>query len=326
MTIRPWTRGRLASAALIVALATEALAQAPGAMQVAVVNGEPITLAEVDAILKARPIESLKPSAADYRAMQKEALNMLIDERIMQQFLRKNTPAVPPAPVNNKLRELQDALKTQGQTFEEYLRSTGQTEAQLRNTLVTALQLNNYLDSHLNEAALRKYYDDHRDLLDEVTVRVSHILLRLKPGMSQADVEVVQSWLLGIRQDIVSRKVDFAAAAQKYSQCLSAAKGGDLGFIARQGAAEESFARTAFALKVNEISTVVRTESGLHLLKVTERKAGSPSDFQTSVGKIRELASEELLSAILAQQRQTAQVKVMLGEDKPALPARPSGR
>jgi peptidyl-prolyl cis-trans isomerase C len=321
MAIQPRILRSLASSALVLALVTGALAQAPGARQAAVVNGEVITLAEVDAILKARPIEGLKLSAAERLEMQKEALNLLIDERIMQQFLRKNAPPAPPAQVNKKLHELQDALKTQGQTLEEYYRETGQTEAQVRASISTALQLTAYLDSRLNEATLRKYYEDNRDIFDQVTVRASHILLRMKPGAPPADREAIQSWLQGIRHDIVSGKVSFAEAARKYSQCVSASKGGDLGFISRQGEVDEVLARTAFALKPQEISEVVQTGSGLHLVQVTERKAGSPSDYQRATAKVRELAGEEILSDLLAQQRMAAQVKVLLEESLPAKPA-----
>jgi parvulin-like peptidyl-prolyl isomerase len=317
MAIRPWTLRTVAGAALVVALAAGVWAQppAPAGKQAAVVNGEPITLAEVDAILKARPIETMKLTAADYRDMRKEAVNMLIDERIMQQFFRKNVPEVPTTVLNKKFKELQDALKGQGQTLEDYYRESGQTEAELRNSLATTLQMNAYLDKHLNEAVLRKYYEDNRDVFDEVTVRVSHILLRLKAGTTAAEREEIQNWLLGIRLDILNGKLDFAEAARKYSQDRSAPQGGDLGFIARKGAADEAFARTAFALKPNEISNVVQTASGLHLVKVTERKAGSTPDFKTLQPRIRQTAADEMLSNILERERLAAQVKVTLGDD-----------
>jgi parvulin-like peptidyl-prolyl isomerase len=328
MPIRTWTLRTLASAALAVVLAAGALAQptapANGAKQAAVVNGEAITLAEVDAILKSRPIQSMKPTEADYREMQKEALNMIIDERIMQQFLHKHASAATPAQINKKFRELQDALKTQGQTLEEYYQASGQTEAQVRASIVTTLQWNAYLDKNLTEAALHKYYEEYRDSFDQAEVRVSQILLRLKPGLTAADLDLVRNWLRGVRQDILGRKLDFAEAARKYSQDVSASRGGDLGFIARKGAVEETFARAAFALKTNEISDVIQTASGLHLITVTQRKAGSPSEFKTVEPKIRELAGEEIMSSVLAQERQAAQVKITLGDDQPGK-ATPAG-
>ena len=244
--------------------------------------------------------------------MQLEALNCLVDELIMHQFLVKNAPLVPSAQVDKKLQELRDSLKSQGQTLDEYCRANGQSLNQVRNSIVSALQWTAYLNSRFDEATLRKYYEDNRDFFDQVSVRVSHILVRVRPEMKPAEREGLSNWLLGLRQDIVSGKLDFADAARRYSQAISASKGGDEGFIARKGAVEESFARAAFALKPNEISTVVPTQSGLHLIKVTERKAGTHSDFKTMEPKVRMLAGEEFLAAILAQQRQQAQVKITL--------------
>jgi peptidyl-prolyl cis-trans isomerase C len=315
MAIRPWILRTLAGVALGASLAGRALAQAPATKAVAVVNGESITQADLDAILKARPLESLKLTDADYRDMRKEAVNLLIDDLLVHQFLRQHASPVPLAQANKKFRELQDALKAQGQTLDDYYRDSGQTEGQVRHSILATLQWTAYRDSHLNEAALRKYYEDNRDVLEQVTVRVSHILVRLRPDLTAGQRDEVLKWLQGLRQEIVSGKLTFAEAARKYSQDVSAAKGGDLGEIPRKGAVAEAFARAAFALKPKDVSEVVQTESGLHLITVTERKVGSPSTFEALQDRVRELAGEELLGGILAQQRQTAQVKVLLPEE-----------
>src|SRR5262249_41559209 len=119
MTIPRWLSRTVASAFVAVVGTATALAQDPN-RPLAVVNGEPITSADVDAILKARPIEAMKPTSADYRALQQEALGVLIDELIMHQFLQQNAPKVATAGVETKLKELQDAIKAQGQTFADY--------------------------------------------------------------------------------------------------------------------------------------------------------------------------------------------------------------
>jgi parvulin-like peptidyl-prolyl isomerase len=312
MAMRTWALRvgcHLACAVLVALLAGDVLAQSPppGTRAVAFVNGEPITLAEVDAILKARPLLSLKLSESERRELQKEALDMLIDDLLVQQFLRKNAPPAQPAQVNQKLKELLDALKTQGQTLNEYCRETAQTEAQVRTNIVNMLQRNAYLDSHLSEPAVRKYYEDNRDFFDEVTVHASHILLRVKPDTPAAERTAAEARIQAIRREIAVGKLDFAEAARQFSQCSSASRGGDLGYLQRRGAAEESFARMVFALKPGEISAVVETASGLHLIKVTDRKAGPPADFKQREGTVRAFAGEEMLRNILVQQRHDAQ-------------------
>src|SRR5262249_17337900 len=159
----------------------------------------------------------------------------------------------------------------QGQTLEAYLRETSQSEAQLRATVATMIQRNTFIAEHVSDAMVRKYYDDNREFFDQVSVRVSHVLCRLAPGSTPAQVAAARERLQGVRQEVASGKLNFADAARRYSQSPSAATGGDLGFFPRKGVVEEPFARAAFALKPGEVSDVVQTSYGLHLIQLTER-------------------------------------------------------
>jgi peptidyl-prolyl cis-trans isomerase C len=318
MTARWWALRALASAAVAAALVRGVLAQAPAAKPAALVNGEPIHLAEVEAILKLRPTPFLKPTDEEHREMQREVLDMLIDDLVLQQFLRKNAPPVPPAEVNKKLNELQAALKTQGRTLDDFCRENGQTEAQVRANVLTMLQRNAYVAAHISDAVVQKYYADNREFFDQVNVRASHILLRLPPGSTPEESQAARARLAALRQEIVSGKLDFAEAARNYSQCPSAPGGGDVGYFPRKGDVEEPFAEAAFALNKGEVSDVVQTSYGLHLIKVTDRKAARLSDFKTMEEKVRAFAAEEMLLQIQQQQRQAARVEVYLGEEPPA--------
>jgi len=67
------------------------------------------------------------------------------------------------------------------------------------------------------------------------------------------------------REDIVSGKTDFARLAQSESDCSSAGKGGDLGLFGR-GQMQKPFEDATYALKVGELSGIVDTDSGLHII------------------------------------------------------------
>lgn len=67
------------------------------------------------------------------------------------------------------------------------------------------------------------------------------------------------------REQIVSGKAQFAELCQKYSDCSSAKRGGDLGPFGR-GAMQKPFEEAAFALKVGELSEPVFTDSGVHII------------------------------------------------------------
>lgn len=73
---------------------------------------------------------------------------------------------------------------------------------------------------------------------------------------------------LAYRDQIVQGKISFAELAQKYSDCSSAKRGGDLGLFGR-GTMQKPFEEAAFALKVGELSETVDTDSGVHIIMRT---------------------------------------------------------
>ena len=98
---------------------------------------------------------------------------------------------------------------------------------------------------------------------------------------------------------------------------------GDIGYFPRKWAVDESFAKAAFALHKDEISDVVQSSFGLHLIKVTDRKAGQPSNFDKVKDEVRRIAAEEMRQALLEQLRQTAKVDVHRAEGQGDKTARP---
>jgi peptidyl-prolyl cis-trans isomerase C len=251
--------------------------------------------------------------AAKRRQLQYEALGLLMDNVLMEQFLRKSGPRIDEAEVNKRLTELEQSIKKAGKTLTDYYKESKQTETQVRQALLQMLQWETYARARLNDVDIKRYYDENKDFFDGVTVRASHILLRIARTSADAERQANRQKLLAIRQEIISGQVDFAAAAKKYSQCPSAAEGGDIGSFPRKMVVDESFAKAAFALAVGQVSDVVATDFGLHLIKVTERKAGDkPSEFEKIKDVVRDFCIEELRQVILAQQRTAAKIEVFL--------------
>ena len=317
MRARKWTVAILAGTVILAMSGLSAQAQTQATLPVpakpaAVVNGEPIPLAEIEAVLKAQGPTAVKLTEAQKRQAQYDVLEMLMDDLLFTQFLRKNAPAVTPAEVAKQLAELEDGLKKEKKTIADFLKETNQTEAQLRTTIVKNLQWTGYARARVSDADLKRYYDDNKDFFDRILLRVSHIVLRNPPTATEAEKQVARNKLLALRQEIVTGKVDFAEAAKKNSQCPSAADGGDFGYIPRKFMVDESFAKAAYSQKVGEISDVVQTEFGLHLIKTTERKPGQPSDFAKIKEDVQETIMEEMRRAVLVQQRKAAKIEVNL--------------
>ncbi|CDP01913.1 unnamed protein product [Coffea canephora] len=110
------------------------------------------------------------------------------------------------------------------------------------------------------------------------SVRASHILIkhegsRRKASWKDPEGQIISnttrdaavSQLIALRQDIVSAKAKFEDVAARYSDCSSAKRGGDLGSFGR-GRMQKPFEQATYALKVGEISDIVDTDSGVHII------------------------------------------------------------
>ncbi len=103
-------------------------------------------------------------------------------------------------------------------------------------------------------------------------VRVKHILLDFVDSLGNIDSSLAKRQIEDIRNQIVTNKISFDDAAMKYSEDRgSANKGGDLGFFERRSMILP-FDETSFSMKPNELSNVVETKFGYHLIKFMEEK------------------------------------------------------
>ena len=127
----------------------------------------------------------------------------------------------------------------------------------------------------LDEAVLRRYYDSHPTEFEAPSrVRARHIVVK---------TEAEATALLGK----VRRNTDFAQLARANNVDATRDSGGDLGLIAR-GVMVEAFDRALFSLKVGEISPVIRTPYGYHIVRVEAIEPGTRAAFNVVAADIRQ--------------------------------------
>ena len=127
-------------------------------------------------------------------------------------------------------------------------------------------------DIPLDEATVRKYYEDHKQEFEQVQAR--HILIRMqgsslpvKPGQKDLTEADALAKATELRKKIEGG-ADFAALATAESDdSKSAVKGGDLGYF-RHGQMVPAFDQAAFAMKPGDLSEPVKTQLGYHIIKV----------------------------------------------------------
>ena len=125
---------------------------------------------------------------------------------------------------------------------------------------------------------------DRRPRIPEI--RASHILIELKPGFTSEDSAKALEKILKIKEKIQLGE-DFAELAKEFSEDEGTKnQGGDLGFFSRRMMVQP-FDEAAFNLEVGQVSDVVKTQFGYHLIKVTDKKQIKPfeeeKDFLKSI-------------------------------------------
>ena len=284
----------------------------PAADVAATVNGEAITLAELDSALSANlPATPLTP--AQKRKLRAALVEDLIDEKVLRQFLARTVPKVEPAEVDAQMTALRARLTKENVTLADFLKRTGQTEDRLREDWAAQIRLTNYVKQIATDDKLKAYHAANRDHFDGVEVRVSHILVRVGKDASPVERAAAREKLEALRREVAAGRLTFAAAAKKHSQCASGLNGGDLGFIPRRALPEDELvAGAAFALKVGELSEVIETVRGYRLLTVTDRKPGVPSVLEKCVVEVLDAYAEDVRAELIARLRKEARIHVVL--------------
>lgn len=125
--------------------------------------------------------------------------------------------------------------------------------------------------------------------------RTSHILIQVAAAASADQKKAARAKIDGLLAQLRQNPAAFAELARKHSDDPgSAANGGDLEFSAREGMASKAYADAAFSLKKGEISGVVESEYGLHIIQLTEVRGGSVKPFEAVRAEIETDARKQL--------------------------------
>ncbi len=147
----------------------------------------------------------------------------------------------------------------------------------------------------------RKYYDEHQSEFGTPEERqASHILITIKPGASQSEQDAAKAKAESLLHQVEQNPAKFAELARKNSQDPgSAANGGDLGFFGR-GMMVKPFEDATFALKVGEISGLVKSDFGYHIIKLVAIKPSRVQSFdevrEGIVNKLRQQKAADMFA------------------------------
>lgn len=271
---------------------------------VAVVDGELITLSDLDEAMarygKATVRSVKNPLEREIRLSQdrKEVLERLVEDKLLQKVAIRFGIKVKDEEVERTIERIKQKGRITDAQMERELVSQGFTldgyrlflKAQIRRARIIERLIKPKVS--MDEKRILEYYHNHRRRYQgPARVRVSHILIKVAPDATPEQLEMAKEKMNKVLQRL-REGAEFEEVAILYSEHLSARSGGDLGFF-KKGEIIPAFEEVVFEMEVGEVSGVIRSSHGLHLLKVTERKVGAAKPYE----QIREQVMEDYYRA-----------------------------
>ncbi len=292
--------------------------------KVAIVNGSIITRAEFDREMDRVQQGIARQGRAIDNSMlpeiRKKVLEGLIDREILFQQSRKEGIAVEEAAVNDRLSTLQGQFPSEAQ-FEAALKSMGLTLADLKQQLRKGMAIKYLVERRFekgtsvsNEEA-KAYYDGNpKDFLRPEQIRARHILIKVDPQASNSEKAAARKKIEEIQAKL-KKGEDFGALAKEFSEGPSSSKGGDLGWFER-GRMVKPFEEAAFALKPGEVSNIVETQFGYHLIEVTDKRPATKMAYADVKERLqqylKDIKVEKEVRTYVAELKEKAQVERFL--------------
>ena len=173
--------------------------------------------------------------------------------------------------------------------------------ADKRNILYVRFVPQDYLaEVEVTDQEIEEFYQLHQDDYREPKkVHARHILFRISEKAKTAEIQEILDRAKKVL-DLARKGDNFAELARKYSDDSTASKGGDLGYF-KSGDMVKPFADSAFSLKKGEISDLVRTRFGVHIIKVEDIKEESVKPLAAVKETVRQSLKEERSREIALQ-------------------------
>jgi peptidyl-prolyl cis-trans isomerase C len=276
---------------------------------VAVVNGDEITRADFDremAIVQRQLLRMKKPqSALNLSEIKKEVLESLINKQLLYQESLKQDITISEAELSEQMQKVKERFPDE-KTFKELLKKEGLSLDKLQSQITRDLMLQRYIDTQfvknitVSDQEAKDYYEGNLNMFKKPEqIQASHILIKVDPDAMEEDKAKARAKLEKIRKKL-KQGGDFAAFAGESSECPSKAKGGDLGYFGR-GQMVKPFEDAAFSLKKGEVSDIVETGFGYHLIKVTDKKPETIIKYNDVKEKLNQYLKQQKLRSKIGQ-------------------------
>jgi len=290
----------------------------------AIVNDEVVTLYEVNREAQTVIREAEKKAPLDDAArsqIRRMALDRLVEKKLVEQKIRELNIKVSEEEIRQAIEDVKKqnsipsqealvaALANQGLSFDQY---RSQLQEQIEKLKLVSMEVRAKI--HVSETELREYYDaNHAKYTEDESYRARHIFFKTSDKSPAEDIKRTMTTALMVLAEAKSGK-DFAELARNYSEDPAARKdGGDLGTF-KKGDMQAELESTILTMNPGEVSELVYTPVGFHIIKLEERISGKVKPFEGLKAEIEEAIyrkkSEERFSQWSKDLRSKASVEL----------------
>jgi len=270
--------------------------EADSGREIATVNGAPISKTAFDRQMNIARQQFFKqgmlPDEEQMKRIREQVLEDLISNELLYQESLKYGVTVENDDVEKRYSEVRSQFQDEAQ-FQNAMDAMNYTEKSLKFDLERMLSVDVFINEELvqkttvTEDETRDFYEKNPNyFMQPEQLRASHILITLDDKDNEEKKQTALQRIKEVQAKLESGE-DFASLAEEYSEGPSSEKGGDLGFFQR-GQMVKAFEDAAFALEQGEVSDIVETSFGYHLITVTDRKTEMTAPYDSVKANIEQ--------------------------------------
>jgi len=287
----------------------------------AVVNGEEISQQEFDQLLNYFRYQymqqGMQVQGPQLEQLKNMVLESLIDNELMYQIAEENGYGPSDEELDAELQKTKGRFADED-AYQKALNQQGMTESELRQELAKQMTKFEFEQDKFGEqtqvdsAEVKAFYEDNPQQFEQPEqVRASHILIKVAEEATEEDKQAAKEKLMKAKERIENGE-EFSEVAREVSEGPSSERGGDLNYFGR-GQMVPAFEEAVFNMGVGELSGIVESSFGYHLIKKTDAKEASTVPFEEVKGEIKthleRVKLQDAKKAFLEDKKQEAEIQ-----------------
>jgi peptidyl-prolyl cis-trans isomerase C len=290
----------------------------------AVVNGKPLTLKafEREFDVYKQHYSAKTPNLPPYfvEQLRTQVVNEMVNQELLYQESQKQKVKISKETVDQEMASFEKRFPSPEQ-YQAWLAKMGFTQEGFRTQFLQRMAVRKMIEQdivskiNIKDDEAKAYFENNPDQFSQKeSVRARHILIKVDKTADDKTKADARQKLVDIKKKILAGE-DFAELAKAHSQGPSNVKGGDLGYFGK-GQMVKPFDEVAFKLAVNEVSDIVETQFGYHLIKVLDHKAAQMPPFEEVKDKtIQTLKNERIRKDVgdyIGKLRKDAKIEILV--------------